>query len=204
MNHRLIFALGVLATVMASAFGLVVMPNWQFRGLSPVEDDRGVKHPTAPFGQAFLGRQVYADLGCIYCHSEQVEPRISEPTSSEAGGRAEVLRAITSSITRPLWAQSYRPGPGKYWSPPAEPRLARTAPLQPADHVARFPSCLRIRSCSDGREQTDRFPRGRYGSRKNGLQRPPILFPRIERRISSNISKALIIHMTFRRPSERQ
>lgn len=72
MNHRLIFALGVLATVMASAFGLVVMPNWQFRGLSPVEDDSGIKHPTAPFGQAFLGRQVYADLGCIYCHSQQV------------------------------------------------------------------------------------------------------------------------------------
>jgi cytochrome c oxidase cbb3-type subunit II len=72
VNHRLIFALGVLATVMASAFGLVVMPNWQFRGLSTVEDDRGIKHPTAPFGQAFQGRQVYADLGCIYCHSQQV------------------------------------------------------------------------------------------------------------------------------------
>ena len=72
MNHRLIFALGVLATVMASAFGLVVMPNWQFRGLGPIEDDGGTKHPTPAFGAALLGRQVYADLGCIYCHSQQV------------------------------------------------------------------------------------------------------------------------------------
>lgn len=72
MNHRLIFALGVLATVMASAFGFVVMPNWQFRGLSPVEDESGVKHPSPAFGGALLGRQVYADLGCIYCHSQQV------------------------------------------------------------------------------------------------------------------------------------
>jgi cytochrome c oxidase cbb3-type subunit 2 len=72
VNSRLFFALGVLATLMASAFGLVVMPNWQFRGLRPVEDDRGIQHPTAAFGGALLGRQVYADLGCIYCHSQQV------------------------------------------------------------------------------------------------------------------------------------
>jgi cytochrome c oxidase cbb3-type subunit 2 len=72
MNHRWPFALGVILTILASTLGLVLVPNWQFRDLKPFKDDMGYDHPVEPFGAAKHGRQVYIDLGCIYCHSQQV------------------------------------------------------------------------------------------------------------------------------------
>lgn len=72
MNHRFPFAIGVILTILASTLGLVIVPNWQFRDLKPIKDDLGYDHPVEPFGAAKAGREVYIDLGCIYCHSQQV------------------------------------------------------------------------------------------------------------------------------------
>lgn len=72
MNDRLTFYLGVLATILASAIGFVIIPNWQFRDLKPIVDDQGYEHPIAPYGAQSQGRRVYTDLGCLYCHSQQV------------------------------------------------------------------------------------------------------------------------------------
>lgn len=72
MNHRIPFAIGVLLTIIASTIGLVIIPNWQFKDLKPYENEQGYKHPYEPYGAQKLGREVYADLGCIYCHSQQV------------------------------------------------------------------------------------------------------------------------------------
>lgn len=72
MNKRWVFTLGVLACIFASMVGLVIVPNWRWRDLKPFEDEMGNKHPYEPYGAQIQGKQVYADLGCIYCHSQQV------------------------------------------------------------------------------------------------------------------------------------
>ncbi len=72
MNKRWVFTLGVLACILASTLGLVVVPNWRWRDLKPYADDLGNQHPYEPYGGQVQGKQVYADLGCIYCHSQQV------------------------------------------------------------------------------------------------------------------------------------
>ena len=74
MNRATLIALGVLVTVFASLLGLVLIPNWQYRDLAAYKDDAQALWPPAPFGDAETGRAVYIDLGCIYCHSQQVRP----------------------------------------------------------------------------------------------------------------------------------
>jgi cytochrome c oxidase cbb3-type subunit II len=72
MNRSWSFLIGVLATILFSMAGLVLVPNWQFQELQPVVDDSEVAHPVKPEGSTYLGRQVYISEGCIYCHSQQV------------------------------------------------------------------------------------------------------------------------------------
>lgn len=74
MNRAALLTLGVLVSVFASLAGLVVFPNWQMRELAVYRDDAQEPWPPAPFGDAVTGRAVYIDLGCIYCHSQQVRP----------------------------------------------------------------------------------------------------------------------------------
>ncbi|GIU79674.1 MAG: cytochrome-c oxidase [Bryobacteraceae bacterium] len=75
MNRAWLLALGVFATIVASVTGLVLLPDRQLRGTQPVQDeDRGIALPAGYFGDAEEGRKVYMDLGCIYCHTQQVRP----------------------------------------------------------------------------------------------------------------------------------
>ena len=74
MNRTLTFYLGVVLCVLASTIGLVIVPNWQWRDLKAHKDDLGNDYPYEPYGAQKVGRRVYADLGCIYCHSQQVRP----------------------------------------------------------------------------------------------------------------------------------
>jgi cytochrome c oxidase cbb3-type subunit 2 len=72
MNSRIPFALGVILCVLASTMGFVIVPNWQFKDLKPYANEMGYTHPYEPYGAQKQGREVYVDLGCIYCHSQQV------------------------------------------------------------------------------------------------------------------------------------
>lgn len=74
MNRTLGLILGVLLTITASLTGLTIVPNWQFRELKPYSADAATEqaHPVPYFGSNQKGREVYIDLGCIYCHSQQV------------------------------------------------------------------------------------------------------------------------------------
>lgn len=75
MNRWWLLALGVFATIVASVTGLVLLPDRQLRSTAPVQDeDRGITLPVGYFGDAEEGRKVYMDLGCIYCHTQQVRP----------------------------------------------------------------------------------------------------------------------------------
>lgn len=74
MNRSIPLLIGVLFTVVASFVGLVLIPDWQFMPLEPVELDDGRVMPVEPEGTVAQGRQVYSELGCIYCHTQQVRP----------------------------------------------------------------------------------------------------------------------------------
>jgi len=79
MNRIPIIMAGVLATVIASLFGLVLIPSMQFRQMQPKEvmaaDGSTTVYPIAldPYNEA-PGKEVYRAMGCIYCHSQQVRP----------------------------------------------------------------------------------------------------------------------------------
>lgn len=68
------FYFGIIATVIVSSLGLVFIPEIQMFDMKPHVDDNGNAYPIEPFGEILKGRQVYVDLGCIYCHTQQVRP----------------------------------------------------------------------------------------------------------------------------------
>ncbi len=79
MNRIPLIMGGVLATVIASLFGLVLIPNMQFKEMQPKEivqaDGSTVMYPVEldDFREA-PGKEVYRAMGCVYCHSQQVRP----------------------------------------------------------------------------------------------------------------------------------
>lgn len=74
MNRAAAIYAGVMFTVIVSLVGLALLPDLQLRTLLTVTDDEGIEHPIKPTGQIEVGRAVYVDLGCLYCHSQQVRP----------------------------------------------------------------------------------------------------------------------------------
>lgn len=73
MNRTFSLLAGILLTVLASFAGMVLVPNWQFQSLRPyVDESTGQAHPVPYYGANLQGRDVYVDLGCMYCHSQQV------------------------------------------------------------------------------------------------------------------------------------
>lgn len=93
MNRTVLIALGVVATVVSSFVGLVVLPQHQVGAIEPVTLENGQQRPIEPVGDVATGREVYIDLGCIYCHSQQVRP---------PGYGADIERGWGTRQTRPV------------------------------------------------------------------------------------------------------
>ena len=74
MNKSLWIFIGVIFTVVFSLSGLVLVPDWQFRDVGPYKTEDGTLYPQPLTGPPEAGRRVYMDLGCIYCHTQQVRP----------------------------------------------------------------------------------------------------------------------------------
>lgn len=74
MNRTLVIFLGVVATVASSYWGLVLVPDKQVAPLAQHVTAEGTAVPPEPLGTVVTGRDVYIDLGCVYCHSQQVRP----------------------------------------------------------------------------------------------------------------------------------
>lgn len=89
-NLPLIFA-GIFATLAASWLGIIFAPHLQFGNLTPttetlVDPETGapvsgldgepqpnaVQYPLRELGQAARGKEVYIEMGCMYCHTQQV------------------------------------------------------------------------------------------------------------------------------------
>lgn len=78
MNRPLSLLLGVVAAVVLSLMGLVVIPGWQL-GVPTARsfaDASGVQvtYPEVYDDDVLAGRATYKAEGCIYCHSQQVRP----------------------------------------------------------------------------------------------------------------------------------
>ena len=70
MNHGPFIFLGVLATFIASWWGLIFSPQLQIGSQRAAQLDMGV-YPARPPGMAQQGREVYVANGCVQCHSQQ-------------------------------------------------------------------------------------------------------------------------------------
>lgn len=79
MTRSASLALGIIFTVVASMFGLVLLPERQLGGMGPVtlarpDGTEAVYPQPLDAWREAPGREVYRSLGCVYCHSQQVRP----------------------------------------------------------------------------------------------------------------------------------
>lgn len=76
MNRAPIIFLGIFASLALSWAGLILAPQLQIgrQGQKFIEGTENL-YPVRRSGTAQQGHQVYVSLGCVYCHSQQVQPR---------------------------------------------------------------------------------------------------------------------------------
>lgn len=94
MNRISFMLLGIFAVLASSWTGLVLSNELTYGNLKPyvVKDDNKAFPEQLP-GLAAHGKQVYQDLGCVYCHTQQVgRPGISLDTKRGWGERQSVAR----------------------------------------------------------------------------------------------------------------
>ena len=73
MNTAIRIFAGVFFTFAIAWIGLVLVPHLQLKDLQSQQDEAlGTLHPAPYTGIEIDGRDVYIDLGCSYCHSQQV------------------------------------------------------------------------------------------------------------------------------------
>ncbi|MEI6861959.1 MAG: cbb3-type cytochrome c oxidase subunit II [Verrucomicrobiota bacterium] len=94
MNRAIVIFLGAFAALTLSWAGLLLGSVRSYGALGAYFDDTESKaYPAQAPGLATRGAQVYADLGCAYCHTQQV--RGGEPSADLArkwGGRESYAR----------------------------------------------------------------------------------------------------------------
>ena len=71
MNHGPLIFLGVLASFLASWWGLVFAPQIQVGSQQATQGENGA-YPVRRVGLAQQGREVYVANGCVQCHSQQI------------------------------------------------------------------------------------------------------------------------------------
>ena len=73
MNTAIRIFAGVFFTFAIAWIGLVLIPHLQLKDLQSIEDEAlGTLNPAPYTGLELDGRAVYIDLGCTYCHTQQV------------------------------------------------------------------------------------------------------------------------------------
>ena len=94
MNRGPLIFLGIFLALAFSWTGIVLTNQIQYGSLTPYYDqNEGKTFPDRPSGLAERGRAVYQDLGCLYCHSQQVRrPGFGADTERGWGDRQSVAR----------------------------------------------------------------------------------------------------------------
>ncbi len=73
MNYATWIFVGVFLTFVSSWLGLVFFPDLQLKDMQAyVDDTTGEVNPAPISGLAQIGRNVYMQQGCTYCHTQQV------------------------------------------------------------------------------------------------------------------------------------
>lgn len=73
MNRFRILFIGLFLTFLSSWLGLAVVPYLKMHRLQPVQDPMsGDIVPPPMSGLAQRGARVYAENGCVYCHTQQI------------------------------------------------------------------------------------------------------------------------------------
>jgi cytochrome c oxidase cbb3-type subunit 2 len=73
VNYGTRIFVGVFLTFSSAWLGLVFFPYQQLGSIEPqVDEITGLTNPRPYSGIELVGRQVYVDEGCFYCHSQQV------------------------------------------------------------------------------------------------------------------------------------
>ncbi|HYG31347.1 MAG TPA: cbb3-type cytochrome c oxidase subunit II [Methylophilaceae bacterium] len=85
MTRAIILFFGAMATLLFALVVLIILPNAM---MSNVEAPPDLKPYTQ---EELLGRQVYIDNGCVYCHSQQVrDPAFTTDVARGWGSRPSV------------------------------------------------------------------------------------------------------------------
>lgn len=107
MNHSIVIFLGLLITMATSWYGLIgttvrQLGSEQQASIGPMN----TRYPVPPVGDATLGAQVYRELGCAYCHSQQIRQTgtVFSLVLDKVGDRPEVVTEAIGNV-RPKAAQ---------------------------------------------------------------------------------------------------
>lgn len=94
MNKAPLLFLGIFFTLAFSWTGIVLVSHLQIGGLEHhVDEATGEEYPPPVSGIAQRGKEVYMDLGCLYCHSQQVRrPGFGADDGRNWGSRQSVPR----------------------------------------------------------------------------------------------------------------
>ncbi len=94
MKNGFFFFIGLLAAFLLGWSSIPLLAHKQLGALTPFYDDgESSSFPTRPPGVAARGQLVYADLGCVACHTQQVRrPDFGSDKARGWGDRQSVAR----------------------------------------------------------------------------------------------------------------
>jgi cytochrome c oxidase cbb3-type subunit II len=111
MKNGPLFLLGLATALTVSWAGIVLAPHAQLGALTPYYDDTEQKaFPERTNGIAARGQQVYADLGCAACHTQQVRrPDFGSDQARGWGERQSVARDYIHQARPQLGSSRFGP-----------------------------------------------------------------------------------------------
>lgn len=111
MNRAPLIFLGIFAVLAFSWTGIVLVNHLSYADLQPVfSEDEGKAFPQPLPGNAIRGKEVYRDLGCVYCHTQQVrQPGHGTDIERGWGERGSVARDYVHE--RRVYLGTMRTGP---------------------------------------------------------------------------------------------
>ncbi len=111
MNRSLFFYLGIFAALALSWTGIILVNQKSYGRMTPELDaNDGASYPIPVSGLAEHGRQVYRDLGCAACHTQQVRrPGYGIDDKQGWGDRQSVAREYVNDPVVLLGSQRLGP-----------------------------------------------------------------------------------------------
>lgn len=139
MKNGPLFLAGLFGALTISWAGTVLFTNSQIGRLTPYYDDaEGSSFPLRPSGIAAQGEQVYVDLGCASCHTQQVRrPGYGSDQARGWGERQSVARDYIFESRPQLGSLRYGPDLANFGArkpPPDELELLKFLYAGSASH----------------------------------------------------------------------